>query len=95
MKLVRVLDLVDKDIKGVKADLHSRNADGSLMYEHTEKENRISTLQRVYIRKEKGENWLRWEWDRNGTGMPFDCGFSGVRLDREDVEHWHILAEVE
>lgn len=84
--LVRILDLVDQPVAGIRADLRSRAADGSLLYDHTEKEGpRMRTLKTVEIRREKGrhnqpkEPWLYWTWEKPGDGG-FDCGYSGNAL---------------
>ena len=96
MKLVKVLDLVGKPVAGLKADLHTRNADGGFRYSFDHDANRVTTLKSVAVRREKdGHQWLRWEWERNGSGMPFDCGYSAIRLDSDDVHEYYIMiAEV-
>lgn len=102
--LVRVADLLGKDVAGFRADMRSRTADGELMYEHTAAEGpRMVTMTRVYLRTEplgptlqkvygkpKGE-WLRWEWERDHTRGSFDCGFSGVLAEDEKHKDYHII----
>ena len=96
MKLVKLLDMVGKP--AFKADLRSRNADGSVMYEHQAKE-RIGTIDEVVIRKAgpccgigagPKVDWLYW------YSQDFDspCKVSGHRLDAELQDPTYLLAEV-
>lgn len=104
--LVRIADLIGKDVAGMRADMRSRTADGELMYEHTAQNGpRMVTMTRVYLRSEpngptlqriygkpKGE-WLRWEWKADPVVIPHDCGYSGVLAENEDHRAYHIMIE--
>lgn len=87
--LVKILDLAGKDVAGKAADLRTRNADGTLRYEHTADEQRAGKLLSVEIQKRKDGDWLEWRWDKI-IGMKYDCGYSGIRLDRNDVNEYYL-----
>ncbi len=99
MTLVRIMDLVGKDIAGLKADARTRTANGSLMYEHMEADGpRIVTMKRVEIKEQRTrphlpetkEPWLYWRFDG------YSCGYSGVARSSACGHEWenlHILME--
>ena len=91
MTLVRISDLIGKPVAGVQCDLRSRNADGSLMYASQEEMGpRIARLKAVEVRREKGHRWMYWTWEKTRQ-IPFDCGYSGIRMDSEYVGDYHLL----
>jgi len=91
MQLVKITDLIGKDVSGLRADIRSRLADGSLMYgEQREQQNPILVrMKRVHIVPQirRGERYkaLYWRWDG------YSCGYSGVPLD--SAQKYHILME--
>lgn len=99
MTLVRIADLAGHDVAGVHADIRSRNADGSLRYEHQEAHSAHD--ERSYLvalesvkwsrrrRKDAAERWLEWRW---APRYGFD-GYSGVREDalREGEDYYLLL----
>lgn len=92
-KLVQVLSLAGTDVAGIRADLRSRTEDGELMYSHTaETKEPHRILKRIHIKKEKGHDWLYWEWEPN-RGLLGDCGYSGVRMDNELAPQYYLLIE--
>jgi hypothetical protein len=95
MRLARILELVGQPVAGLKVDIRSRLADGSLMYDHQSTELRseyMSEMVSVTLEqpKHKGEpKWLYWRHKPIQGG----CGYSGVRMDCEDIGTYHILIE--
>lgn len=93
-KLVRIMDLVDKPVAGMRVDIRSRNADGSLMYEHQEKGGPlIVTMKSVTIDRKKDGRWLYWRHEKDCSVIPWDCGYSGHRIDESDlsdVDAYHL-----
>jgi hypothetical protein len=85
MKLVKISDLVGENTSGMKADIRSRNADGSLKYPTFSDYQRpiIVTMRKVEL---KG-GWLYWRWDG------YSCGFSGVDLNSPQAETYHIMID--
>lgn len=99
MTLVRILDLLDTEVSGKLADLRSRDDQGELLYDFTEKEGpRLRKMKSVEIRKQSvkhagpKEPWLYWTWERDTTNMS-DCGYSGVALSSDRASLYHILIE--
>ncbi len=92
MKLVKVLDLVGTDIAGLRADIRTRLADGSLMYgeQPEQREPIMVTMKCAEIKRQirRGETYhaLYWRWDG------YSCGYSGVPVDR--AEQYHFMMEV-
>jgi len=94
VQLVRILDLIGKPIAGLQADLRSRNADGTLMYSHqAENGPRMVRMKCVRVKRENNHKWLRWEWEKSNA-IPFDCGFSGIRMDSDQIGEYHLQMEV-
>lgn len=109
MKLVKVLDLVGRDLAGMTADVRCRNGSGELFYPDTQEKTR--TLIGVEKRTERNGVWdysvkppayskrpfvwftLRWEKSPQGTA--YDCGYAGRREDCDSLQDWHILIEKE
>lgn len=97
--LHKIKDLVGKDIAGMRVDLRSRNADGTLKY-HEEIHGSfpvIAPLKSVEIRMEKigsrdkeKSPWLYWTWetnnitDGNGLNRSYGCGYSGTARNMDD-----------
>lgn len=80
-RVVPILHMVNRPVAGLVVDIRTVRPDGTLWYPHQEADGPIMvTLRRVEVVRKGGYNWLRWEWD--GWG----CGYSGVRLDAEDVD---------
>ena len=94
MPLVRIFDLIGQDIAGRRADIRSRNADGSLMYEHQEKDGPIMvTMTRVRTTEDnRYGTWLRWEWEGRGLPVGLACG-SGVVMDGKKELEYYIEME--
>ncbi len=91
MQLVKITDLIGKDIAGLKADIRSRLADGSLMYaeQREQRDPILVTMKQVHIVPQirRGEQYkaVYWRWDG------YSCGYSGVPLD--SAKKYHILME--
>ncbi len=80
MKKVNLIDLVGKDVKGIKADV--RRQGGKYHYDYQDIP-MIRTLEKVVIKKEKGEDWIYWYWipemdTTPGLQVGIDCGYSGI-----------------
>ena len=96
MTLIRIFDLIGKPVAGLKADIRSRLADGSLMYPHQQgdgglKDDYIVTMKAVTRErpKHRGEaGWLYWRWEASPGH-----NYSGVRLDNRQVMDYHLLIE--
>lgn len=97
MKLKRLLDLAGTDVAGLTVDIDTRNADGSLRYTSRQKP-RMRVLKSVSVEEKKDSRgvlheWLYWRWepDRGELG---DCGYSGARMDLDDLgEYWLMIEE--
>jgi hypothetical protein len=108
MTLVRVADLIGRDIDGIRADIRSRNADGSLMHEHTAAEGpRMVTLRKAEYRIEGKQGptltklygkdrlrWMYWTWEKSQSVIPFDCGYNGHCAEDEAHLSYYIMAEM-
>lgn len=92
--LIRVLDLIGRDLSGMRADVRSRKADGSLLYPHTAEDGpKIRQLEAV-TRKSRGKDevergigdadWVTLRWKSEG-----DCGFGGS-CGSEHQQGWFI-----
>lgn len=100
MNLVKISDLVGKNIAGTVADLRVRNADGSLRYDWQEKipyHEYTAQLKEVRIEAHKIRHddpvkspWLYWYWDSRTGGH--SCGFSGI-ADQNEWNNYHIMIE--
>jgi hypothetical protein len=76
MKPVKLIDLVGKDVSGVRADVNCQDGATSACQDTP----MYRVLERVWIEQRKGKTWLRWSWIPEVdvcTGKK-DCGFSGV-----------------
>ncbi len=93
MKLVKVFDLAGKPLAGVKTDNRSRNADGSLMHEHTHDRLHMTELTAVEIKRKDGAKWMYWRW-KPIQGLQHDCGYSGAKMDGEHEHRFYVLADV-
>lgn len=86
MKPTPIIELVGKDVNGIVVDIRTVNPDGSLRYEHTEKEGpHMVTLRKVELKRKSDGQWLFWRWDG------YSCGFSGIRLDRHDTSEYCLM----
>ena len=73
--LVRILDMVGQDVTGLVVDIRTRNADGSLRYEHTAADtDYVRRLTKVCFKREKihakdaeKSDWLYWYWEKGNT----------------------------
>jgi hypothetical protein len=104
LKLVRVSDLIGKDVSGLQADFRSRYSDGSLMHSHQEETGPIAvTMESVEYRTEKtrsptlkreyGKDRLKlmyWTCDRHPSG----CNYSGIVAEDERHHEIFIMLEV-
>ena len=94
MHLVRIADLVGKDIKGLKADIRTRNADGTLKYTGIGEDKPIMVTMLVveYITKKNGptlqkisgrekDRWLYWRHEGYGCGYSGNWAGDGKHLD--------------
>ena len=88
--VIRVVDLVGKPIAGRIFDVRTFNADGSLRYDHVGDEPHLVRMKAVEIKRKKDGKWLYWTWEPNSTTGRYDCGFSGIRMDSNDVNEYHI-----
>ena len=93
MKLVSILSLVNKDIKGKRADIRSRNEDESLIYSFEDQKNpimvkmeKVEIIQNHFSPKMPLIPWLYWRWSG------FSCGYSGTS-NQEEWSKFHILME--
>lgn len=90
-----ILTMVGQDVTGLVVDIRTRNADGSLRYEHLEKNTDYARkLIKVCFKREKlhakdaeKADWLYWYWEK-GT-HEFDCGFSGC-ANREEWPQYYL-----
>lgn len=87
IKAVLLRDLIGTP--PIKVDQRTRNADGSLKYPEQQQEPRITTLQRVYTKRQDGKLWLMWEWDRGCPQTPF-CNYSGFVFDSQHANNYAI-----
>jgi hypothetical protein len=76
MKLTRLLDIAGTDVAGVRADIRSRHADGSLDYmfpgSHTRPEHEyIVEMSAVTVYTDSGTDWVSWTYSGFGSGR---CG---------------------
>ncbi len=91
-KLVNIRDLIGK-ADGIKADVRSRHADGSLYYQEQDKHHpRNVTLGEFKITKHEegtrnGVPWVYWRY--RGYG----CGMSGETISYNDKNPVFILIE--
>ncbi len=94
MNLVSIISLVNQDIKGKRADIRSRNANGSFRYPEqdgiiepiiVEMEN-VEIIQDRFSKKMPRIPWLYWRW----TG--YSCGYSGTS-NQEQWPEYHIMIE--
>jgi len=87
MELLRIIDLVGKDVSGIKVDLRTRLKNGSFRYAGVEPLNPvISMLKTVEFRQEKvgahkKHRWLYWTWDTRTLNHEMQCGYSGTASD--------------
>lgn len=98
MKLVSILSLIGKNIDGIKADIRTRETDGTLRYSDPntfpEEQNPIIvTMKSVRIEKHKistkdkeKSDWLYWRWEG------YSCGYSGD-ANKKNWSTYHILIE--
>ncbi len=92
MRLVQVSSLVGKPIAGLTADIRSRVADGSLMYEHQRDSQPIIVKMKsveIVDRKRRDETYKSLRWTFDG----YSCGYSGVALT--DADKYYILIEAQ
>lgn len=90
-----ILGMVGQDVTGLVVDIRSRNADGSLRYEHTAKDtDYMRKLIKVCFKREKIHardaekvDWLYWYWEK-GT-HEYDCGFAGT-ANCEEWPQYHL-----
>jgi len=96
---VKLIDLVGKDVNGIKANV--RRQGGKYHYDYQDV-SMIRKLSKVYIKKEKGCDWLYWEWySQNGSDVcPLsnypvnDCGYSGIGdSDLHPIKEAYILID--
>lgn len=89
-----ILDMVGQDVKGLLVDIRTRNADGSLRYEHrasdTDPTRKMIEVrfrwEKIHHTDAKKAQWLYWYWEK-GTGS-FDCGFSGCANRHEWADYY-------
>ena len=96
MKLYRIVDLVGKSVKGLKADCRSRNASGQLKYDHYEGDDEfyLRTMETVRWKKRDGHKWLLWEWKKDHKKDQWDCGYSGIRQDGDYLEYYILIEPI-
>ncbi len=87
MKIKLIKDLIGT--KPLRIDRRTRNADGSLKYPEQQKTPQMTTLERVYIKREKGQDWLYWQWDRSLKETPL-CNYSGIACGSKHVENYAL-----
>lgn len=76
MKKVKLINLVNKDVAGIEANVVCQGGKYHFNYQDTPK---IRTLEKVYFKEEKGVKWIYWTWKKEAhhQGGP-DCGYSGI-----------------
>jgi len=88
MKKVNLMELIGKDVKGIKANVRRQ---GGLYHYDYQDIPMIRTLSKVYLKYVKDDKgivstWLFWEWEPKsdttvcpGSNYPVnDCGYSGI-----------------
>lgn len=80
---VPVLALVGQPVRGVRAQVRRRwwDAENDPTWVPMWR-----TLRTVERRTERGEEWVYWTWDREGTTPDgrFDCGYSGNGVEQAE-----------
>lgn len=88
MEIVKIIDLVGRDIKGKLADIRTR-VNGEIMYGWEDKpiivemEKVCFEFRKIRKTDEKPSRWLYWYW------KGYSCGFSGTARS-EDWDKYQI-----
>ena len=75
MTNIKLIDLVNRDVKGMKADIIRQGGKYHYDYQDIPK---IRTLESVKVKTIKGETWIYWYWTPEHENGIYDCGYSGV-----------------
>ncbi len=100
-RLVKIADLVGKDVKGLRADGRTRLPDGSFLFAQLKDPLVVIVLTKVQweyhkisSKDKQPAKWLYWYWDPvkvEGDGRSsWRCGYSGT-ASPENWEEDHLL----
>lgn len=92
MEKVKLMDLIGKNVKGIKANVIRQG--GKYHYDYQDMP-MIRSLVNIITKKIQGEIWLYWYWipEQTADGR-IDCGYSGIAdSENHPIEQCYISIE--